>query len=41
MANTATNVTTGKPKITGGVWVAPRTATLPTDAVSALSADYK
>ena len=41
MANTATNVSTGKPKVTGGVWVAPRTATIPTDAVSALSADYK
>ena len=41
MANTATNVSTGKPKVTGGVWVAPRSATLPTDAVSALSADYK
>lgn len=41
MANTATNVSTGKPKVTGGVWVASRTATLPTDAVSALSSDYK
>lgn len=41
MANTATNISTGKPKLTGGVWVAPRTATLPTDATTALSADYK
>lgn len=41
MANTATNVSTGKPRITGGVWVAPRTASLPTDATSALSSDYK
>lgn len=41
MANTATNVSTGKPKVTGGVWVAPRTATLPTDATTDLSGDYK
>ena len=40
MANTATNVTTGKPRITGGVYVAPRTATLPTDASTALGNDY-
>ena len=40
MGNTATNVTTGKPNISGAVFVAPRTATLPTDATTALSADF-
>lgn len=40
MANTAGYVTTGKPKIAGGVWVAPKGTTLPTDATSALSSEY-
>lgn len=40
MANNALNVTAGKPKISGAVWVAPTTATLPTDATTNLSADY-
>lgn len=40
MANTATNVSTGKPNISGAVYVAPMTATLPTDATTALGADY-
>lgn len=40
MGNTATNVTTGKPKIAGAVYTAPLTATLPTDATTALSSDY-
>lgn len=40
MANTATYVSTGKPRITGGVWVAPRTAAVPTDATSPLSSAY-
>lgn len=40
MANTATNVSTGKPKVTGAVYVAPRTATLPTDATTDLSQDF-
>ena len=40
MANNALNVTAGKPKVTGAVWVAPKTATLPTDAKSALTGDY-
>lgn len=41
MANTATNVSTGKPNVAGSVYVAPLTATLPTDATTALGADYK
>lgn len=40
MANTATNVSTGKPNISGAVYVAPMTATLPTDATTALGAEY-
>ena len=40
MANTATNVSTGKPKITGSVYVAPLTATVPTDATTALTSDF-
>ena len=34
--NTSTNVTAGKPKITGAVFVAPLGTTIPTDATSAL-----
>lgn len=34
--NTATNVSTGKPNIAGAVFVAPRTATVPTDATTPL-----
>lgn len=40
MANTATNVSTGKPNISGAVYYGPLTATLPTDATTALGADY-
>lgn len=40
MANTATNVSTGKPNISGAVYVAPMTATLPTDATTALDAAF-
>lgn len=39
-ANTATNVTTGKPKVTGAVWVAPKGTALPTDATTALSGAF-
>lgn len=41
MANTATNVSTGKPQISGGVWVAPLGTTVPTDAKTALGAAFK
>ena len=40
MANTAQYVSTGKPNISGGVWVAPLGTTLPTDATTALGADF-
>lgn len=40
MANTATNVSTGKPNIAGAVWVAPKGSTLPTDATTALASAY-
>lgn len=36
-ANTATNVTTGKPKVSGAVWIAPKGTTLPTDATTELT----
>lgn len=36
-ANTATNVTTGKPKVSGAVWVAPKGTALPTDATTELT----
>ena len=41
MANTAGYVTTGKPKISGGIWVAPKGTTLPTDATTALASAFK
>ena len=40
MANTAGYVTTGKPKVSGGIWVAPKGTTLPTDATTALSGSF-
>lgn len=40
MGNTATNVSTGKPKISGAVFRAPLGTTLPTDATTALSGSF-
>lgn len=40
MANTALNVTTGKPKVSGGIYRAPLGTTLPTDASTALANTY-
>lgn len=40
MANNASNVTFGKPKVGGGIWRAPLGTTLPTDAVTALDAAF-
>ena len=40
MGNTATNVSTGKPKIAGAVFVAPKGTTLPTDATTNLSSAF-
>lgn len=41
MANTATNVTNGKPKKAGAAYRAPLGTTLPTDATSALDSAFK
>ena len=38
--NNAGQVTAGKPKVGGSVFRAPLTATLPTDAVTALAVDF-
>lgn len=40
MANTAGLVTTGKPKITGAVYVAPKGTEAPTDATTSLSSAF-
>lgn len=40
MANTANNVSTGKPNPVGAVFVGPKSATLPTNATSALPASF-
>ena len=40
MANNALNVTTGKPNISGAVWVAPKGTTPPTDATTQLSSAF-
>ena len=41
MANTVTNVSTGKPAVTGGVWAAASGTSAPTDATTALAAAFK
>ena len=41
MANDVTKVTTGKPAVTGGVYVAPAATTPPTDATTALGTGFK
>lgn len=41
MANDASNVGVGKPKVTGAISIAPLTAKAPTDAVSELPGEYK
>jgi hypothetical protein len=41
MAQTATNVSAGKPAVSGGIWVAPLGTTLPTDATMNLNAAFK
>lgn len=40
MANVATNVSTGRPNIAGGVYVAPIGTTLPTDATTELDSAF-
>ena len=41
MANTVSNVTAGKPKISGAIFRADLPATLPTDATTSLDAGFK
>lgn len=40
MPNTVTNVSTGKPKVTGAVWRAPKGSALPTSAADTLDEAY-
>lgn len=40
MANTALNVSAGKPKVTGGIYRAPLGTTLPTDASTSLGTSF-
>ena len=41
MANTVTNVTTGKPNVGGAIWRAPFGTALPADATTALNEAFK
>lgn len=41
MANAASNVSFGKPKATGAVYIAPAGTAVPTDATTALAGTYK
>ena len=41
MANNAANVSFGKPKASGAIFIAPAGTTLPTDGTTALAAAYK
>lgn len=41
MANTATNVSVGKPKVAGAIYAAPLGTALPTDATTALNTAFK
>lgn len=41
MANNAKNVSVGKPRTTGAIYIAPAGTVLPTDATTALAAAYK
>lgn len=41
MANTVTNVSAGKPKIGGAIFVAPLGTTMPTDSTTALATAFK
>lgn len=40
MGNSISNIVTGKPLVTGGVWRAPAGTDLPTDAITALGAEF-
>lgn len=40
MANNSANVTAGKPRVGGGIYIAPAGTTLPTDAKTALANDF-
>lgn len=40
MANSTANVATGKPKVGGAFYIAPAGTTLPSDATTALAADF-